>query len=347
MSKNFWKNKRILITGHTGFKGSWLALLLNQLGANVYGLSDEKKEGIYEIVEKSQFLIKEYFENINNIDDENAKKILGEIEPDIVFHFAAQSLVYKGYLYPKDTINTNILGTYNILDYVDKLTSAKTITVATTDKVYIKPQINNVETDELGGKDFYSASKAGAEFIIQAFLNNKERADLNVTVIRSGNVIGGGDRGEYRLMTDLINSIYSNKDFELRKPESIRPWQFVLDSLWGYLLATEDSYSNNRSEIFNLNSAVNNKYTAKRLVDLYLEYWGSGSPRVEVTKQMFQETDILTINSSKAENELGWVPIYNVEETIKQIVVWEKRFKEDKEPLTSNNQISEYISLRN
>jgi CDP-glucose 4,6-dehydratase len=134
MSKNFWKNKRILITGHTGFKGSWLALLLNQLGANVYGLSDEKKEGIYEIVEKSQFLIKEYFENINNIDNENAEKILGEIEPDIVFHFAAQSLVYKGYLYPKDTINTNILGTYNILDYVDKLTSAKTITVATTDK---------------------------------------------------------------------------------------------------------------------------------------------------------------------------------------------------------------------
>ena len=347
MNLDFWANKNILITGHTGFKGSWLSVLLNHLGANVYGLSDKKKDGIYEVIENSNILKKEFFHNINRLTKEEAKNILEEIKPDIVFHFAAQSLVYEGYLNPLDTIETNILGTYKIMSYVEDFSEANVLTISTTDKVYLNPEIDNTEENELGGKDFYSASKAGAEFVISAFLNSKKREGLNITVIRSGNVIGGGDRGKYRLMTDVINSINSNETFELRKPNSIRPWQFVLDSLWGYLIATYDSYNKNKSDIYNLNSKINNKYTAQKLVETYFNYWKDDLPEIKITNEMFKEVDKLTINSSKAKNNLNWEPIYNVDKTIDEIVQWEKNFEKEKDLNFTVSQIKNYIHLAN
>ena len=346
MNLNFWKNKNILITGHTGFKGAWLSILLNYLGANVYGVSDVKKEGIYKVVEKSNILKKEFFIDINSLDESSANKLFKETEPDIVFHIAAQSLVYECYIDPLNTLSTNIIGTFNVMKYTDELSNALILTIATTDKVYLNPSIQNVESDPLGGKDFYSASKASSEFAIQAFLNNKSRDNLNITVIRSGNVIGGGDRAKFRLLTDLVNSINTNTNFELRKPDSIRPWQFILDSLWGYLMATEENYNKKISNIYNLNSKINNKYTAKSLIETYLKFWGGDQPEVVVTDEKFKEVNVLTIDSTKAKNELGWEPIYEFEESIREIVEWEKDFLTNKTLDICTKQIKKYVDLR-
>ena len=241
MNSDFWKNKNILITGHTGFKGSWLSFLLNHLGANISGLSLEKRKGIYEVLEVSKIMKNEYFFDITRLDKEDIKKIIEIVNPDIVFHLAAQSIVYLGYTKPLDTIETNIVGTYKIMDFVDSYSNAKSLIISTTDKVYLNSENDNFEEDQLGGHDFYSASKASSEFIISSYKNIKKNEHLNFTVIRSGNVIGGGDRADYRLIVELIESILQNNTFELRKPSSIRPWQFILDSLWGYLLAAEET----------------------------------------------------------------------------------------------------------
>ena len=148
-------------------------------------------------------------------------------------------------------------------------------------------------------------------------------------------------------MTDVINSINSNETFELRKPNSIRPWQFVLDSLWGYLIATYDSYSKNKSDIYNLNSKINNKYTAQKLVETYFNYWKDDLPEIKITNEMFKEVDKLTINSSKAKNNLNWEPIYNVDKTIDEIVQWEKNFEKEKDLNFTVSQIKNYIHLAN
>lgn len=346
MNLDFWKNKNVLITGHTGFKGSWLTLLLNELGSNIYGISDKKKEGIYEIVEFSEILKKEFFVDINILSKKEAQEIFKIANPDIVFHFAAQSLVYEGYKNPLTTIETNVSGTYKILQYTDLESSAKTLMLATTDKVYRFPNSDNTEVAELGGKDFYSASKVGAEFVIEAYQGIKKRDELNLSVIRSGNVIGGGDRAEYRLIKELIDSINSGKTFELRKPNSIRPWQFILDSLWGYLLAAQDNFTNNTNEVFNLNSELNNEFTAEKIVKIFLNNWEGKVPEMIITKEIYKEEDILKINSTKARKLLNWKPIYDVETTIEKIIEWEKSFKIEKNTDLSISQIQKYLKDR-
>ena len=161
--------------------------------------------------------------------NETVKEIV-KFKPDILFHFAGQSLVSVGYSNPLDTLNTNIIGTYNVLNYFDKIDSVKSIVVSTTDKVYLKPSEENIETSALGGSDFYSASKASAEFVISSFLNNGSSA--NVSVVRSGNVLGGGDRANNRLIPDLIKSIIDNQSFTIRQPNSTRPWCSVAPCSW-------------------------------------------------------------------------------------------------------------------
>ena len=346
MNLDFWKNKNVLITGHTGFKGSWLSLLLHELGSNIYGISDKKKEGIYEIVELSDILKKEFFVDINTLSKKEAQEIFKIANPDIVFHMAAQSLVYEGYKNPLTTIETNVIGTFKILQYTDLESSAKTLVLATTDKVYRFPNSDNTEVAELGGKDFYSASKAGAEFVIEAYQGIKKRDELNLSVIRSGNVIGGGDRAEYRLIKEVIDSINLGKTFELRKPNSIRPWQFILDSLWGYLMAAQDNFTNKTNEVFNLNSELNNEFTAEKIVKIFFDNWEGKVPEIIITKEEFEEVDILKINSTKARDILNWTPIYDVKKTIMKIIEWENDFKNNKNIDVSISQIQKYLKDR-
>lgn len=329
LENNFYSKKKVLITGHTGFKGSWLALVLKQFGSEVYGLSDYSiNSGLYEEIKNKQIFSDEEKVDINN--SELINHYFKKYEFDLVFHFAAQGIVSKAKKYPLNTLKTNILGTFNILEAVNNCESIDSIVIATTDKVYADHDSKNTEDFKLGGSEFYSASKASAEHVINAFIKSYKRKDLNVSVVRSGNVLGGGDYGADRITTDVVNSIKSNKKIVLRNPNSIRPWQYVLDSIYGYLLVCKYSSKNNLNEIFNLNSSEANKYTVLELTKALTEYWGTYENQLtkEESTQSFYESKILTIDSSKAKQILGWSPIYNFEDMCKSIVEYEK--SEDK-----------------
>jgi len=340
---NFWKNKKVLITGHTGFKGSWLTLFLNYLGSEVHGLSREEKPGIYSMANVKELLKSETKADISTFDTEFLSTIISKISPDIVFHLAAQSLIIKSYEDPKDTIYSNVIGTYNILDLINKSKNTRSLIIATTDKVYKYPEKENKEKAELGGSDFYSATKSSAELIINAFNNSSKNDSLNVSVVRSGNVIGGGDRSENRLMTDLIVALNNNKNFNLRMPESIRPWQYILDSLHGYLLIAQENYEKGLAEIYNLNSKINNKFNSQKIAELMFENWGTNKEIIFKTDKKYKEVDKLTIDSTKAIKNLNWMPKYSVEETVEEIVQWEKYHKKNSGCDYSLSQIKKFM----
>jgi len=323
MENNFWKDKKVLITGHTGFKGSWLSLLLKNFEAKVYGVSHKKGVGVYDIINLSQIFEEELISNII-CDLEEINSFVNKIKPEIIFHFAAQSLVPYAYLQPKETIETNMLGTYNILNISNSCKSIETLVIATTDKVYLNSDEWNTEESPLGGKEFYSISKVGAEQIIASFKNLYKRHDLNISIIRSGNVIGGGDRGEKRLTTDVLNSIINKKPITIRNPNSIRPWQYILDSLDGYIKAAQYSTLHNESEIFNLNSEHNNSYTVEYLIEKYKSVWESKIKIEAERDNNLTESFVLRLDSSKAKKILNWNPKVLIDETIENIVNWEK-----------------------
>ena len=195
----------------------------------------EKKEGIYKITKLEDLFESELFTDIATNDNKVVEDYIKTIEPDIVFHFAAQSLVIEGYKNPKDTIYSNIIGSYNIMEVVNEVKTIKSLIISTTDKVYKNSNSKNKEDSELGGKGFYSSSKVAVENLITAFINSTVNKDLNISTVRSGNVIGGGERANDRLLTDLINSAQSNKDFILRMPDSIRPWQYFGLNIWIFI----------------------------------------------------------------------------------------------------------------
>lgn len=319
---NFWKDKKVLITGHTGFKGSWLALVLKFYGAELYGISDKKMKGIFTDIKLSNLYKEEKLFSILDID--NLRKFINNIQPEIVFHFAAQSLVPLAYQKPKETLEINSIGTYNVLEVSNQTKSIRSLILATTDKVYKNTNLWNKEVDELGGNEFYSISKVLAENIIEGFKNQYARDNLYLTVIRSGNVIGGGDRGEGRLLTDLLRSVKNGNDLEVRNPKSIRPWQDILDSVNGYINAAKYCFLQEKSEIFNLSSKENNEYTIEYLISKFIESWGSNINVNIITNNKFVETQELRLDSSKAKSILNWEPKVNLEESINKIVDWEK-----------------------
>jgi len=323
---NFWNNKKVLITGHTGFKGAWLSIFLNYLGAEVYGISREKKLGVYSIVDMTNVFNKEYFLDISDKNLNNLSGALEEINPDIVFHFAAQSLVIESYLNPLETLETNIIGSFNVLETLNKFDKNISVIVSTTDKVYKNPNSDNKETSQLGGKDFYSSSKVAVENLIFAYSNETINKGLVISTVRSGNVIGGGERAENRLIGDLVSAAINDKNVYLRMPKSIRPWQYILDSISGYILIAMDNFINNEPQTFNLNSLPNNKFTAEYISKMFIKKWGSNI-KIEIDKNaQFKEVDTLRINSSKAKAKLNWEPIYDIEKSLQEIVDWEKNY---------------------
>ena len=272
---NFWNNKKVLVTGHTGFKGTWLSLILKQMNASIFGLSDNSiTSDIYKKINGSRFFTKEFNCDISE-NESQLSKIMKKNEFDIIFHFAAQALVTKAYMYPIETLRTNIFGTYNIISEILNSKCTDSLIVSTTDKVYKNTSQYNNEDSQLGGNEFYSSSKVAAENIIEAFKNSTNLNDLSISTVRSGNVLGGGDGAHGRLMTDLIYSLKNKKSITLRNPKSIRPWQDILDSISGYLLVAENNYVNKAGDIFNLNSELNDSLTVEDITNLLINEWGS------------------------------------------------------------------------
>jgi len=308
MDLSAFAHKRVLITGHTGFKGAWLTALLNRLGCEVHGISLPTSSHSPLSNLQPSSLKSETFFDLG--DEKDLDSILAAIQPELVFHLAAQSLVLASYADPNLTFKSNVMGTSNLLAAAEKNSSIKGIIVITSDKVYENSEsgLPFKESDPLGGKDPYSASKAAAELITRAWENvyKLHKSPIKICTARSGNVIGGGDRAENRLVPDIVRSIQSRSDVVLRNPNSVRPWQHVLDALWGYVLIGQKMFSNQEvSTAYNFGPDYQSIQTVEVVADMFIRM-----SNVKISKRLlpgiFPEANTLLLDSSKAEKDLGW-----------------------------------------
>jgi len=344
-----FRGQRVLITGHTGFKGSWLAYWLLQLGADVSGISLQPANG------NSLFTDLELDSKMNHyeIDIRNRQTLVqkvSEIKPTFVFHLAAQPLVRKSYKDPFETFSTNVLGSVNVLDAILEIESVRSLVYVTSDKCYenLEHDIPYCEEDRLGGHDPYSASKAAAEIVFNSYLKSfiNSRPELGAASVRSGNVIGGGDWSQDRLVPDLIRSISSNTEVELRNPDAIRPWQHVLDPLHGYLLLALKLLDKPKefSSSWNFGPLPTDKHTVGEVVAKIIKVFGVGKIATDTNSIPLHEAGLLLLDSTKAEKSLGWKQLLHFDEAIDRTANWYKRFLSSSHASTlCEDDIKEYM----
>jgi len=316
----------ILVTGHTGFKGTWLTLLLEALNIPVVGLSLPPEENSLYSKCYRQGVISEIYGDIRN--HQTVLSAFKEYSPAAVIHMAAQPLVLESYKTPVETFETNVMGTVNVLDASIKGNHIKSVICVTTDKVYKNLDLSKrfKEEDALGGKDPYSASKVGSESAISAWQQISQVTNgLPIVSVRAGNVIGGGDWSEDRLMPDLVRSLMSNTSPILRNPESTRPWQHVLDPLIGYLQALEFSLSDQASTSYNF-GPVEKSLKVSQVANIAINTWGDQNLRVIESEKVVSNYESLTLelDSSLAIRELNWSPVWTQEDAIRSTVLWWK-----------------------
>lgn len=345
--QRFFKNKKILITGHTGFKGGWLTQILLNWGANITGIALEPNTtpNLFTALGLKK-KIKNYFTDIRNF--KKVKKITLKEKPEIVLHLAAQPLVRDSYDDPLYTFETNIIGTANVLQTIKETNSVKSTVIITTDKVYEeRKSVYYKEIDKLGGYDPYSASKAGAEIVIDSYIKsffspkdyNKKHKTLIVSA-RSGNVIGGGDWQKDRIIPDIIRDVFEKQEkLVIRSPGSIRPWQYVLEPLYGYLLLVKELYEGEKelSGAWNFGPNKKNYLTVRELAEKTIKILKKGSFIVkrDSTKH---EAECLRLNINKAKNILGWQPILNLDQSLKFTFDWYQSFYNKKDIIDITNQ---------
>lgn len=314
-----------LITGHTGFKGTWLTLWLTSLGHKVSGISLDPIPGaLFETAN-----VAELVENDLRIDVRNADKTADAIKnlaPDVVFHMAAQPLVRESYRDPRGTIETNVMGTLNVIEAVSKTPSVKAHVVVTTDKVYrnMNQVAGYVESDPLGGEDPYSASKAMADILTHSWVTSFKSPPT--TIVRAGNVIGGGDVSKDRLLPDLINSCLQNKAPVLRYPNAVRPWQHVLDCLNGYLLVSENLLSGNQISEVNIGPDEDSFVSVRKVAELVSINFGSDLTWQSDVEINPHEAGLLALDATLAKESLGWQNKLQFRDAINWTTKWYKEF---------------------
>ena len=335
--QNFWSGKKIFITGHTGFKGSWLCIALKELGAVIsgYSLPLSKKNKLFIDDKIEQKIKKSYYGYIRNY--EKLKKIINYEKPEIMIHMAAQPMVGESYINPKYTYEVNTLGTLNILNIIKMTNFIKTSLIVTTDKVYKNLEISTPykETSQLGGDDPYSSSKACAELIVHSYIKSffKKNKKKIVMTARAGNVIGGGDYSKNRIIPDYIECMNKKKKLILRQPNSIRPWQHVIEPLTGYLILIQKiSKIKNLKNNYNWNFGPNQKNNQPviNIINLLNKYSDYCVKTKFLTKKSYHETNILKLNSAKSQKYLGWKGLLTIEETLYLIINWYKSLKKTK-----------------
>jgi CDP-glucose 4,6-dehydratase len=352
---NFFKGKVVLVTGHTGFKGSWLSIWLSLLGAKVVGLSDKvpANDSNYQASNIDSF-IEDY--RIDIRDGNKVRELIESCQPDFVFHLAAQALVRPSYENPLETISINAIGSANVLDALRCLNKKVAVVMITSDKAY-----DNVEwvwgyreTDKLGGKDPYSASKGMAELAIRSYVEsffNKPDSSVRVGIARAGNVIGGGDWAVDRIVPDCMEAWAKGETVDIRSPHATRPWQHVLEPLSGYLALAMNLYQDNyyHGEAYNFGPSADQNYPVSKLIDEMSKYWDKIKWNdVSDDNGHVHEAGLLKLNCDKALSDLGWHAALHFEDTVKMTVEWYKEYYQNKDKSMYDftvNQILTYTKI--
>lgn len=351
-----YKSKKIFITGHTGFKGSWLSYWLLKMGANVkgYALTSETTPNHYSILQ----LDKDMKSDIGDIRDyDKLYKSISEFQPGIVFHLAAQPLVRESYAHPLETLETNIMGTAKVLEACKNCESVRAIVNITSDKCYenIEKDYAYIETDPMGGYDPYSASKGCAELVSASYRRsffNIDEYGIHHNVLlancRAGNVIGGGDWATDRLIPDIVKSSVNNQKVLIRNPRSIRPWQHVLEPLHGYLRIGEMLLEGKKvaAQDWNFGPEKESILTVEDVVQQSKEVWGIVKYDINSNPKDLHEANLLMLDCSKARRELGWKPVWNFKECINYTISWYKDYYENK-TCNTDKDLNTYINYLN
>jgi CDP-glucose 4,6-dehydratase len=349
LNRHFWSGRRVFVTGHTGFKGSWLLLMLEQLGAQVTGFSLAPPTGpsMFEMIDGSS----RCDHHIGDIRDAAAlAKATSDAAPEIVLHLAAQPLVRESYVTPLETYATNVMGTAHLLDACRNVETVKTIVVITTDKCYENDgrPTGYVESDKLGGYDPYSNSKACAELVTQSyrdsFLGEK---GVGVASARAGNVIGGGDYADDRLVPDAIRAFMAGRPVEIRNPNAIRPWQHVLEPLRGYIMLAEHLHTapETHAKGWNFGPAPTDMAPVHQVLSILANHWGDTKGVAAQPGDHPYEAATLTLDSSAAAHDLGWTPRLSLDDALKLTADWYRAAADKGDILAlSQRQINHFLS---
>jgi CDP-glucose 4,6-dehydratase len=347
-----YRNRTVLITGHTGFKGAWLSLWLHHLGSNVigYALKPPTQPSLFELCDLNT-KITSIEGDVRDFD--HLKSVIQKDKPEIIFHLAAQALVRRSYFDPLQTYSTNVMGTVHLLEAVRQTGGVRVIINVTSDKCYQNQEWvwGYRENDPMGGQDPYSSSKGCAELITTAYTRSYfnpehyEKDGVSVASVRSGNVIGGGDWAEDRLLPDCMKALLENKPIVIRYPDAVRPWQHVLEPLFGYLLLAQLLYHDGPKFLgaWNFGPDDENVKPVRRLVERIVEIWG-GKARWEIDQaDQLDEAHTLKLDCSKAKLELGWYPQWDLETGLKKTIEWFKAYRNHEDMLmTTIKQIKDY-----
>jgi CDP-glucose 4,6-dehydratase len=332
---NTYSGKRIFVTGHTGFKGSWLIKILSDLRAVIkgYALAPENEINLYTEM-NGDSMCESVISDLR--DSEALKKAVLDFQPDFIFHLAAQPLVRVSYEIPSETFEVNAIGTANLLDAIRLLEKKCNVVLITTDKVYHNNEWEYPykETDRLGGYDPYSASKACCELVIDSYKNSffnfkkYNHHQKAIAVGRAGNVIGGGDWSKDRLIPDIAKALNANKEVVIRNPKAVRPWQHVIEPLFGYLELGLKLNSDpiNYAKAYNFGPITNDALSVEEIVVRSIKCWASGAYKVEVNSNNPHEAGLLKLDITKATTELNWKPVLNAQTSVELTINWYKNF---------------------
>jgi len=350
----FWRGKKVFLTGHTGFKGCWLALWLASMGAKVtgYALAPNTTPNLFDVLAIDTLIEKSFIADIRDL--VCLQKAMSETKPDVVIHMAAQPLVRYSYANPVETYSTNVMGTVHVLESARSIASIRATVIVTTDKCYENKEWvwGYRENEPMGGYDPYSNSKGCAELVTSAYRQSyfsKSDSTNSVASVRAGNVIGGGDWSEDRLIPDAIRAFEANKPLMIRNPLATRPWQHVLEPLSGYLILAQELYERGSAFDSGWNFGPDDKdnRSVQEVIDLLIAGWGESAEWVKEGSEQPHEANLLKLDCSKAHSQLGWLPKWNLETATQKIVEWQKAYQAKKNMQeVSLAQINQYMSAK-
>jgi len=346
----FWKGKNVFLTGHTGFKGGWLSLWLSSMGARVtgYALAPNTSPNLFDVLAVDSLIEKSHIADIRDL--ARLQKAMHEARPDIVIHMAAQPLVRYSYVNPVETYATNVMGTVHVLEGTRGIDTVCATVVVTTDKCYENKEWawGYRENEPMGGFDPYSNSKGCAELVTSAYRQSYfsgPSSKNKVASARAGNVIGGGDWSEARLIPDAIKAFETNKTLMIRNPLATRPWQHVLEPLSGYLILAQALHEQGSAftSSWNFGPRDEDNRSVQEVVDLLISSWGEAAQWEKEGSEQPHEANLLKLDCSKARAKLGWIPKWDLETATQKIVQWQKAFqKKENMQEVSLTQIREY-----